>query len=212
MKMKKNTFLRTIAVMSCLALLLANGCISSSRSKPSRFYTLDAMSVHEAASHAAATSSTQDLRIGIVPVNIPEYLKKSQIVTRTGASEISLAEFDRWAGSLDEDIGRVVAENLSLLLQTDKVLNFPWRRNVELDYTVEMQVSRLEGALGGEVDLVVRWAIFDAENNNVVNVTTSRITQAVQGDSYSDLVASQSQALAVFCQELATAIRKLTKG
>ena len=210
--MKKNTFLRTIAVMSCLALLLANGCISGSRSKPSRFYTIDAMSVHEAASHAAATSSTQNLRIGIVPVKIPEYLKKSQIVTRTGSSEISLAEFDRWAGSLDEDIGRVVAENLSLLLKTDKVLNFPWRRNVELDYTIEMQVSRLEGALGGDVDLVVRWAIFDAENNNVVNVTTSRITQAVQGDSYSDLVAAQSQALVVLCQELAAAISKLTKG
>jgi uncharacterized lipoprotein YmbA len=212
MKMKKDTLLRTIAVMSCLALLLAAGCISGSRSKPSRFYTLDAMSVHEAASHAAASSSAQDLRIGIVPVNIPEYLKKSQIVTRTGSNEITLAEFDRWAGSLDEDIGRVVAENLSLLLKTDKVLNFPWRRNVDLDYTIEMQVSRLEGSLGGDVDLVVRWAIFDAENSTVVNVTTSRITQAVQGDSYSDLVASHSQALAVFSQELAAAIRKLTKG
>jgi uncharacterized lipoprotein YmbA len=209
MKMKKNTFLRIIAVMSCLALVLATGCISGSRSKPSRFYTLDAMSVHEAASHAAATGSTQDLRIGIVPVNIPEYLKKSQIVTRTGASEISLAEFDRWAGSLDEDIGRVIAENLSLLLKTDKVLNFPWRRNVELDYTIEMQVSRLEGALGGDVEFIVRWAIFDAGNNNIANVATSRITQAVQGDGYSDLVASQSKALAVFSQELAAAIIKL---
>ena len=210
--MKRNTFLRIVAVMSCFALLLAAGCISGSRSRPSRFYTLDSMDIIEAASFAAPGSSTQNLRIGIVPVKIPEYLKKSQIVTRTGSSEISLAEFDRWAGSLDEDIGRVVAENLSLLLKTDKVLNFPWRRNVELDYTIEMQVSRLEGSLGGDVDLVVRWAIFDAENSNVVNVTTSRITQVVQGDSYSNLVASQSQALAVFSQELAAAIKKLTKG
>ena len=185
------------------------GCIGGSRSKPSRFYTLDSMDSHEAASNAAATSSTQDLRIGIVPVNIPEYLKKPQIVTRKSSSEITLAEFDRWAGSLDEDIGRVVAENLSLLLKTDKVLNFPWRRNVELDYTIEMQVSRLEGALGGDVEFTVRWAIFDAGNNNIVNVATSRITQAVQGDSYSDLVAAQSQALAVFSQELAAAIIKL---
>jgi hypothetical protein len=163
----------------------------------------------EAASFAAPGSSTQNLRIGIVPVKIPEYLKKSQIVTRTGTSEITLAEFDRWAGSLDEDIGRVVAENLSLLLKTDKVLNFPWRRNVELDYTIEMQVSRLEGALGGDVEFIVRWAIFDAENNNVFNVTTSRITQAVQGGSYSDLVIAQSKALAVFSRELAEAIIKL---
>jgi len=163
----------------------------------------------EAASFAAPGSSTQNLRIGIVPVNIPEYLKKSQIVTRTGTSEITLAEFDRWAGSLGEDIGRVVAENLSLLLKTDKVLNFPWRRNVALDYTIEMQISRLEGALGGDIELVARWAIFNAENNNVVSVQTSRITQAVQGGGYSDLVIAQSKALAVFSRELATVIIKL---
>ena len=210
--MKKITLLKIIAVVSGLAMLLAAGCVGGSRSKPSRFYTLDAMSVNEAASHAAATGSTQDMRIGIVPVNIPEYLKKSQIVTRTGSSEISLAEFDRWAGSLDEDIGRVVAENLSLLLKTDKVLNFPWRRNVELDYTIEMQVSRLEGALGGDVEFIVRWAIFDAQNNNVFSVQTSRITQAVQGGSYADLVAAQSQALATFSQQLAEALGQLTKN
>ena len=209
--MKKITLLRIIAVVSGLVLLLTAGCIGGSRSKPSRFYTLNSMDSREAASHAAPGSSTQDLRIGIVPVNIPEYLKKRQIVTRTSASEISLAEFDRWAGSLDEDIGRVVAENLSLLLKTDKVLNFPWRRNVELDYTIEMQVSRLEGALGGDVEFVVRWAIFDAENKNVFSVQTSRIKQPVQGNSYADLVAAQSQALAVFSLQLAETIMQLVK-
>jgi len=210
--MKKITLLRIITVVSGLALLLAAGCIGGSRSKPSRFYTLDSMDNRAAASFAAATSMTQDLRIGIVPVKVPEYLKKPQIVTRTSGSEITLAEFDRWAGSLDEDIGRVVAENLSLLLQTDKVLNFPWRRNVELDYTIEMQVSRLEGALGGDVEFVVRWAIFDADNKNVFSVQTSRITQAVKGGSYADLVAAQSQALATFSQQLAEALGQLTKN
>jgi uncharacterized lipoprotein YmbA len=207
--MKKITMLRIIAVMSCLVLILTVGCVGGSRSKPSRFYTLDSMTSHDAASLDIPGRSTQDLRIGIVPVKIPEYLKKPQIVTRTSSSEISLAEFDRWAGSLDEDIGRVLAENLSLLLKTDKVLNFPWRRNVELDYTIEMQVSRLEGSLDGDVDLVVRWAIFDAENKSAFSVQTSRISQPVQGDSYNDLVTAQSKALAVFSRQLAETIMKL---
>ena len=209
--MKKITLLRIITVISGLALLFTVGCIGGSRSKPSRFYTLDTMDTRQAAAYDVPSGMTQNLRIGIVPVNIPEYLKKRQIVTRTSSSEITLAEFDRWAGSLDEDIGRVVAENLSLLLKTDKVLNFPWRRTVEIDYTIEMQVSRLEGALGGDVEFVVRWAIFDAENKNVFSVQTSRITQPVQGNSYADLVVAQSQALAVFSQQLAETIMQLVK-
>ena len=115
-------------------------------------------------------------------------------------------------GSLDEDIGRVVAENLSLLLKTDKVINFPWRRNISLDYTIEVQVSRLEGSLGGDVDFVVRWAIFDAENNNVLSVQTSRITEPVHGNSYGDLVNAQSRALATYSRQLADAIRQLGKS
>jgi hypothetical protein len=210
--MKKITLLRIITLISGLALLLTVGCIGGSRSKPSRFYTLDPMDTRQAAAYDVPSGMTQDLRIGIVPVNIPEYLRKPQIVTRTGSSEISLAEFDRWAGSLNEDIGRVLAENLSLLLKTDKVLNFPWRRTVELDYIIEMQVSRLEGSLGGDVEFVVRWAIFDAANNNVLNVATSRIKQPVQGNSYGDLVAAQSQALAVFSQQLAETIMQLIKN
>lgn len=209
--MKKNTLLRIIAMVSGLVLLLTTGCIGGSRSKPSRFYTLNSMGSRQAAAYAVSSDMTRNLRIGIVPVNIPEYLKKRQIVTRTSASEISLAEFDRWAGSLDEDIGRVLAENLSLLLNTDKVLNFPWRRNVEIDYTIEMQVSRLEGSLGGDVEFVVRWAIFDAANKNAFSVQTSRIKQPVQGNSYADLVAAQSQVLAVFSQQLAATIMQLVK-
>ena len=68
--MKNITLLKIITVVSGLALLLAAGCIGGSRSKPSRFYTLDAMDSRAAAAHAAAAGSTQDLRIGIVPVKI----------------------------------------------------------------------------------------------------------------------------------------------
>ena len=66
--MKKITLLKIIVVVSCLALLLAAGCVGGSRSKPSRFYTLDAMDSRAAAAHAVATGSMQELRIGIVPV------------------------------------------------------------------------------------------------------------------------------------------------
>ena len=38
---------------------------------------------------------------------------------------------------------------------------------VALDYTVKMDISRFDGELGGEVELIVRWVIFDRQGNIV---------------------------------------------
>ncbi|UCC31474.1 MAG: membrane integrity-associated transporter subunit PqiC [Phycisphaerales bacterium] len=44
----------------------------------------------------------------------------------TSGHRLTLAEFDRWAEPLAFGFSRVLAENLSALLLTDRVLLFPW--------------------------------------------------------------------------------------
>jgi uncharacterized lipoprotein YmbA len=203
-----NTILaRFVTVVLGMSLLFAAGC--ASRSAPARFYTLDPMSGLEVDKRDVGSIANQGIGIAIAPISVPEYLKKPQIITRTSSNQIKLAEFDRWGGRLDEEMSRVIAENLSVLLATDKVITFPWNRGVKLDYTIEMQVSRFEGELGGMVELVVRWAIFDADKNKVFSVKTSRISQPVKGSSYADLVQAQSQAVAALSLELAETIKTL---
>ena len=60
--------------------------------------------------------------VAVGPVAIPDYLDRPQILTRSGPSELQLAEFERWAGSLEKDVSRVLAENLSTLLEKDHVI------------------------------------------------------------------------------------------
>lgn len=80
----------------CLAitLLLAGGCAS----KPARFYTLNPV---VPASSPGPTWDTALLgppsNIGIISVELPDYLDRPQIVTRNPNNELKLAEFDRWA-------------------------------------------------------------------------------------------------------------------
>jgi len=189
----------------CLIFFIPTGC--GVTSKASRFYVLSPMA--EGAIEQEAIADAGAISISIGSVSLPKYLKKSQIVTRSGSNELQLAEFDRWAGKIEEDIGRVVAENLAHLLSTERVLSYPAIDAVEADYRVEMDISRFDGSLGGNVELIARWAIFDVQGNMVKGVTATRIIETVQGDNYADMVAAQSRALASLSRELGNAFKHL---
>jgi len=195
-----------VAVTLGIVLLFQVGC--AGRSKPSSFYVLSPVAVTEL-ELKKATEGSSDIAIGIFPVSLPKYLKKSQIVTRTGNNELHLAEYDRWAGKIEEDIGRVIAENLSHLLATDKVLSYPALDIIALDYTLKIDISRFEGRLGGEIEFIARWAVFDGQGNTLYGVKATRIIEPTQGRGYSEIVAAQSRALAAFSREVANAIVEL---
>ena len=195
-----------VAVTLGILLLFQVGC--AGRSKPSSFYVLSPVAVTEL-ELKKATGGSSDIAIGIFPVFLPKYLKKSQIVTRTGNNELHLAEYNRWAGKIEEDIGRVIAENLSHLLATDKVLSYPALDIIALDYTLKIDISRFEGRLGGEIEFIARWAVFDGQGNTLYGVKATRIIEPTQGRGYSEIVAAQSRALAAFSREVADAIVEL---
>jgi uncharacterized lipoprotein YmbA len=204
----KSIFVRTSVLALAAALLFQVGC-AAIKTKSARFYVLSPM-VGVESGKQLESAEAGNISISVSPVSLPKYLKKSQIVTRTGNNELHLAEFDRWAGKIEEDIGRVIAENLSHMLSTDKVLSYPAIGAVDTDYKVEMDISRFEGSLGESVELIARWAIFDIQGKNVKSITSTRLLESVQGFDYADMVAAQSRALASLSRELADAIIQLS--
>ena len=204
--MTKRIFAQVVAVILGTAMLFQVGC--AGRSSSSRFYVLSSV-IDPIAVEKSIPGISNDITISISPVSLPKYLKKSQIVTRTGSNELHLAEYDRWAGKIEEDIGRVIAENLSHILSTDKVLPYPSIDVMSTDYKIKMDISRFDGRLGGDIELIVRWVVFDAEENTVYGVKTSHIIEPAKGSGYADMVAAQSRALAVFSGELADVIKEL---
>lgn len=196
--------LAVVAVMLCL--VITAGCAST---KPSRFFTLSALASSETRTEAGA--STPGLAIGVGPVKLPEHLDRPQIVTRSSRNELRLAEFDRWAGPLKDDFSRVLAENLSILLSTNRISLYPWRRSMPIDYQVVVDVTRFDGEIGGDARLDARWTVFRGRDKEVLSMHTSRISEPSGAQDYAALVAAQSRALGRLSREVAEAIKVISK-
>jgi hypothetical protein len=189
-----------------IALLLSAGCANT---KPSRFYTLSPLATSEGETQGSAEGL--GLAIGVGPVKLPEHLDRPQIVTRTSRNELRLAEFDRWAGSLQDDFSRVLAENLSILLSTGRVSLYPWRRSVPIDYQVVVDVNRFDGELGGNTWLIARWSVFGGRDKEVLFMRKSRIIEPSGAQGYRAMAAAQSRALANLSREIAKAIEAISQ-
>ena len=158
-------------------LLFVLGCASS---PPTRFYTLS--SLQEGGRGPRESPSDQGLVIVVGPIKFPEYLDRTEIVTRSSSNKITLSEFDLWAGSLAEDFNRALAENLSVLLSTESVIVYPRLRPGLAKFQITMDVIRFDGSLGGDVSLIARWAILEGKERKVVFVRKSTIIEPSGGE------------------------------
>ena len=191
-----------LALVSLGGLLLG---LEACTSTPSRFYILNALSASEA---TPATGATQGPVIGVGPITMPKYLDRPQIVTRTGSNQLALAEFDRWAEPLQDNVARVLAENLALLIPTDQVLLYAWPPSATLDYQVTVEVLQFEGWLGGESRLLALWSILDGAELPLWSQRAA-LNAPVSGREYEAMVVAMNQLLEWLSRDLASAIQRL---
>ena len=189
------------------ALLISGGCspfFGSGTQKATQFYMLSSLQ-----SEAARTAPLADLSavaVSIGPVSLPLYLDRLDVVTRDSQNSIAIAQFSQWAGPLQENFSRVLAENVSLLLNTNKVDIFPISRSSKIDYNVIVYITRFDGYPGGTVELRSRWAILDGRRKNSLFEHQSAVNQKVEANSIEAMVAAESTAVAALSREIAQAI------
>jgi uncharacterized lipoprotein YmbA len=189
-----------------LIILLA-GCAVTGTTAPSRFYMLSPLS--ESKEQAQVALQEECIAIGIGPVEVAEYLNRPQIVTRLSSNELKLAEFDQWAEPLKDNFSRLLAENLSSLLCADAIAVFPWGGSTPIDYRVEVEVVRLDGALGSNAILDVRWAIYREEDRRMLFTKKSSLSEATNGSGYEPFVSAQSRAIELLSREIAEQIKNI---
>lgn len=187
----------SVVLLSASLVLLA-GCSSPA----TRFYVLSARPTQ------APMNLGQEVAIGVGPVELPDYLDRPQIVTRSGQNELKLADFDHWGESLKDNTTEVLAENLAALLGSKKISLYPWKRSTWVNYQVTVKIIRFDRTETGETVLFTRWSILNNEGKEVYS-HESRYSENASGQGYANTVAAMDQVLAQFSREVATAIYAL---
>lgn len=181
----------------CTALLLS-ACVTLN-SPNSQLYTLSSSSENASAAPQQGASGLPVLVVG--PVELPDYLRRPQIVTREGQNRIKIAEFDRWAAPLNEQVERVLAENLASRVPDMVVVNYREQR-FKPSYRLTVTLERFERQDMKQVELAGRWTVANAESGEVVLTRRDRFSVPLEGSDYEATVAAQSKALS----ELAAAV------
>ncbi|HKV55397.1 MAG TPA: PqiC family protein [Candidatus Binataceae bacterium] len=147
-------------LLAALALAIQACTVLAPRPDTSRFFLLTPGEDASAVSSPPASPNRQ-LAIGVGPVGLPGYLRRPEIVSRTGADQLVLSAQDRWAEPLDSNFESVLAQDLSRKLQTQQIVLFPWYGNPQLDYRVEVEVHRFDSGPDGQAHLTADWTIKD---------------------------------------------------
>jgi uncharacterized lipoprotein YmbA len=186
---------RSITLFAFVMLLVA-ACGSS---PPVRYFALSPMdSVQQQDPDNAVT-------LGVGPLRLPEYLNRSQIVTRGGGSELEVDEFSRWAEPLTLALHRVVSTDVDNMMNGVVVISFPWEAVVhnEVDYRLLGEVTRFDADRSGRVVLDIQWGISATTGQVAVVIRRSKYeTRAARPDDPGIVVSAMNDALAMFSRDV----------
>lgn len=189
--------IKRIILLALLSTLASCSNTLTGGSDGTRFYSLSSL--------APGNASNKNLRIGVGPLEIPRLINRPQIVSRKNDTEIIMAEAHQWGGSHKEELIQVITDNLSSLLKTEKIEQYPWKFAFKPNYQVRINIERFDGELGRNITLRARWRLI--QNKKEVLVKRAVINTKTKGSTYNDYVKAQSLALKILTQQIAQHIR-----
>ncbi len=188
----RSAFYILLATLTAVA-----GC---AKGPPPDFYVL----------HATTSESIvgveRGVAVGVGPIELPAHLNRSQIVTRDTDYRLDLSESHQWAEPLKDSVSRVIALNLSKLLESNRVFVIPRRQKVSLDFQVSIDVSRFDGRLGETAVLGARWTLYGRVTREPLLSKVTIVYEQTEDGTYNALVAASSRTLEVLSTEIAQAI------
>ena len=188
-KSKTNWF-----AIAALATPLLVGCASS---PDARLYILSAD-----ASGQVANWGENGPKVLVGPINVPEHIKRAEIVFRTSGNRVTLNEYDRWAESVDNNISEVLSENLSELLGSNSVFTDDSNFLARPDVIIRIDINRFGLMENQQVELQASWEIDDRRNGtSKLSAEEFRVTP--RGEDIPAIVAAMSEAMEQLSNTLA---------
>lgn len=191
----------------CLPLLSAlllplTACIGG-KTPPPKFYMLEPISAIEQEGSARAAQKPVIL---LKSVRIPHYVDRPQIVTATGKNAYRLSEFHRWAESLDDNINRVLAQNLALLVPAEVSSSDNTTPSEPANFRVSVNILEFHADPNGQAGLTAQWRITRGGDMLAFRQATYRAPASAS--DYHVIVESLNKCLDRLSHDLAYALRR----
>lgn len=188
-----------VPVLLVVAALSTTACGTS---PPASYYTLD----------TAVIEYTKDadgaIVLGIGPIRVPEYLERSQIVTRRGNAELRVDDFNRWAEPVADSLHRILARNVDALLGNVIVIAYPYGRLADYDYRLVGNVDRFDMDAAGTTRLSLIWGVTAPDGEVLVSPRRREYVESGGNpDDPNAVAAAMSGCLEQFSREIAVEMR-----
>ena len=171
------------------------------RADPSSYYILGALPEADFAADKNTAGVKANFSVGLSPIELPGYLDRQQIATRTSTNRLSYSENDRWAAPLAESFSRVLAQNISHLLNPARVIQFPWQSNDTPDYQVKIEVLQFEANSNQAAGLTAYWSVI-GRNKKILISQRSQLHRRAGSLATEDFVKALSETLGDLSREI----------
>ncbi len=201
-----------LSVLVMLGVLLAgavlfSGCsVLEPKQDRTRFILLAPLTAGSNGTQSSGGYKLASVAIGLGPVQLPEYLDRPELAIRTSPNGFELSETARWAEPLIDNFRHVLANDLTNLLGTSNITQYPWYPGTRLDYIVHVQVQRFEADSNQRAELVARWQVQTAQNVQVLAARESHWSHAMTASGGDAAAAALSADLAELAKEIASVI------
>ena len=195
-----NDLSRTRRILVVSASLCVLALVACAASPDPRFYRLEAVEAD------SSSSASPEPVVVVGPVVVAGHLKQEGIVRRSEPYRVEVAELDRWAEPLEDNVSSALAQNLSMLIPSEQVVVYPGAPRGGADLSLRLHVVEFSRAPSGDVVLVAFWELVDRSGRSLARRRT-RLVESQSGQQTIDTVAAMSRALEGLSREAANVVR-----
>lgn len=195
--------LRTALAVSALACAASlSGCISdllAPSADPTVFHLISPVSMQKA--------SAGKFDANLLPIQLPQYMSRAQIVFVDSGGALDISEFDRWAELPSSGIERAVAVNIESS-GAASVFAYPAvSPNPEKACSLKIFVYECLGEVGGKVRLQGKWQIDLPEGSK--SVVKNFNFEVSSKDGYAGYSAAVSELVGRLSAQISAELSKL---
>lgn len=192
------TFFIRLPLAIAMLGIIALGTAGCSFAPPVQFYQLQQIDAEQ-------TSAKSNAMVLLGPLKIADYLQRENILQREPDGSLRVSQQARWAGSLQDDIGRFVLRQIAAELGSSRIALYPDRVGIDAQAQVVLSISRLDSGLEQPAVLEAQWRLLD-DQGILRDSQVVRFEEQHTGEM-SDQVRAQSDLLNQLTKQLVAALR-----